>query len=180
MCIRPPHVRTRSCIPRRSIQVRTPNVYPPATHSYPNLYPAQVATRSGDESVSRAAGARGRDPPHIRTRSCIPRRSIHVRAPKLYPPAPAAPAVPPPRAATSPNVKKPGLRPRAAKPSTSFPLRQRRQRVKFHRFNGYRPRSQPPPPRKERPAARRRARIKYKRGRVPARRVDRRLNVRTL
>ena len=163
MCIRPPHVRTRSCTPCRSIQVRTPNVYPPATHSYPNLYPAQVATHSGPECVARRAGARC----HTFVPEAVSRagrytfgpRSCIRRVPNLYPPAPAAPAVPPPRAATSPNVKKPGLRPRAAKPSTSFPLRQRRQRVKFHRFNGYRPRLQPRRP-KVTPAARSRAHSK--------------------
>ena len=164
MCIRPPHVRTRSCTPRRSIQVRTPNVYPPATHSYTKLYPAQVATRSGPECVARRAGARCHtfvpEPVSRAGQYTFGPRSCIRRVPNLYPPAPAAPAVPPPRVATSPNVKKPGLRPRAAKPSTSFPLRQRRQRVKFHRFNGYRPRSQPPPPRKERPATRSRARSK--------------------
>lgn len=129
MCIRSIPVRIRTCIPRRSIQVRTPNVYPPATRSEPKLYPAQVDIRSGPKSVSAS------------------------------PPA-ALPSAPPPRAATAPNVKKPGLRPSVTKRRASFPLRQRRQRVKFHRFDGYRPRSQPPPPRKERPATRSRARSK--------------------
>lgn len=170
MCICSPHVRTRSCIPRRSIHIRTLNVYPLDTHLEPNLYPALVDTSSYAECVSSR---------HAFAPEAVSRAGRYKFARRMCSsPAPGAAGRRRP-----PNVKKPGLPPRPAPPRTRSPLRRSRQRVEFLRLHGYRPRPQPPRPpeggirpRTVAPASSTSADLAAR----LARGVDRRLNVRTL